>query len=60
MRTLTLVVTIFCTILAAAPRAQAQAVHAVAPSLLDAAIQQHVTSTAEERAAVSECSTTRR
>jgi ferritin-like metal-binding protein YciE len=52
MRTLTTVLAITLTLVAAAPRAQAQTNHVATQATLDAAIQQHVESTASQRAAV--------
>lgn len=52
MRMLMSVATILCTVAAALPAAQAPSRHAVDPSVLDAAVRQHVAADAEARATV--------
>lgn len=49
MRIFTVALTVVFSILAAAPRVFAQASHAASPSTLDAAVQQHLTSTDADR-----------
>jgi hypothetical protein len=52
MRTSVSILTILLTVLTAAPRVHAQAAHAASPSAIDAALQQHVSKAATDRADV--------
>jgi hypothetical protein len=52
MRTFTSVLVILLSIVTAVPRVQAQASHAASQSAIDAALQQHVSSAAADRAEV--------